>query len=93
MRAKALLTEALGSEIVVHFGVAAEAVTTEDVKELAEDSGLGEGGIQSMDVAGTKFVASFSPRSRVRTGDDIEVGVDTARLYYFDLDSGLAIRA
>ena len=42
---------------------------------------------------GTKFVASFSPRSRVRPGDPIEVGVDTSRLYFFDLETGLAIRS
>jgi len=91
LRTTALLTEALGSEIVVHFGVSADAVTTDDVKELEHDAGSADA-IQSMEVAGTKFVASFSPRSRVKPGDDIEVGVDTARLYYFDLDTGLAIR-
>ena len=32
---------------------------------------------QRVEIAGTKFVASFSPRSRVRPGDPIEVGVDT----------------
>ncbi len=94
LQAKALLTEALGSEIVVHFGVSAEAVRTEDVKELERDAGGGSDGdaIRSMEVAGTKCVASFSPRSRVRAGDEVEVGVDTARLYLFDLDTGFAIR-
>jgi multiple sugar transport system ATP-binding protein len=91
LQSKALLTEALGSEIVVHFEVPAPAVQTELTKELDEDAGLGDI-IQSVELAGTKFVASFSPRSTVKVGDPIEVGVDTARLYFFDLDTGLAIR-
>ena len=90
LRSSALLTEALGSEIVVHFAVPATAVQTEDVKELEHDAGLDEI-TQSVAIAGTKFVASFSPRSRVRPGDPIEIGVDTSRLHFFDLDSGLAI--
>jgi multiple sugar transport system ATP-binding protein len=91
LRTKALLTEALGSEIVVHFEVPAPAVQTEDIKELEQDAGVHDA-IGSMELAGTKFVASFSPRSAVRPGDDIEVGVDTTRLYFFDLETGLAIR-
>jgi multiple sugar transport system ATP-binding protein len=91
LRSQALLTEALGSEIVVHFEVPALPVQTEDTKELEEDIGLGDI-TQALELAGTKFVASFSPRSKVTLGDPIEVGVDTTRLYFFDLDTGLAIR-
>jgi multiple sugar transport system ATP-binding protein len=92
LQSTALLTEALGSEIVVHFEVPAPPVRTEDAKELEEDTGLSDiTGVTSGE-SGTKFVASFSPRSRVRPGDAIEVGIDTTRLYCFDLDTGLAIR-
>jgi multiple sugar transport system ATP-binding protein len=91
LRSRALLTEALGSEIVVHFEVPAPPVQTEDTRELEEDIGLGDI-TQSLELAGTKFVASFSPRSKVKLGDTIEVGVDTTRMYFFDLDTGLAIR-
>jgi multiple sugar transport system ATP-binding protein len=92
LRSSALLTEALGSEIVVHFVVPAPPVRTEDAKELEEDSGMADVG-QAIEISGSKFVASFSPRSHVRPGDAIEVGVDTTRLYFFDLDTGLAIRS
>jgi multiple sugar transport system ATP-binding protein len=91
LHSTAMLTEALGSEIVVHFAVPAPPVRTEDAKELEEDTGMADLS-QSVEVAGSKFVASFSPRSRVRPGEAIEVGVDTSRLYFFDLESGLAIR-
>jgi multiple sugar transport system ATP-binding protein len=92
LRSTALLTEALGSEIVVHFEVPAPAVVTEDTKELQADSGAHDA-IGTIETSGTKFVASFSPRSTVRKGEPIEVGVDTSRLYFFDLETGAAIRS
>ena len=89
LRARVELTEALGSEIVVHFSVDAPRVVTEDTKELEQDA-------QTHDLpsvrAGTPFVASFAPRARVRPGDDIEVVVDRERIHFFDVDTGLAIR-
>ncbi len=92
LQSKVLLTEALGSEIVVHFEVPAAPVRTEDVKELEKDLGTDEL-TQTIEIAGSKFVASFNPRSRVRPGDPVEIGVDTGRLHFFDLSSGLAIRS
>ena len=92
LRSTAQLTEALGSEIVVHFEVPAPPVRTDDAMELQEDSGLSDITLLQ-DSARSRFVASFSPRSTVRPGEAIEIGVDTARLHFFDLDSGLAVRA
>jgi multiple sugar transport system ATP-binding protein len=91
LRATALLTEALGSEIVVHFEVPAPPVRTEHAKELEEDSGIADLTGGALETEGSRFVASFSPRSRVRPNEAIEVGVDTTRLYFFDLDTGLSI--
>jgi multiple sugar transport system ATP-binding protein len=88
------LTEALGSEIMVHFGVAATPAVTEDVRELAHDTGddrtvrqLGEGGSSPE----TTMVGRFGARSRVRTGDQVEVAVDTRALHFFDPETGLGI--
>ena len=92
LRSTALLTEALGSEIVVHFEVPAPPVETDDTRELRADAGVGDA-IGALEIRGTKFVASFSPRSTVRPGDAIEIAVDTSRLYLFDLETGAAIRA
>ena len=90
IRARVTLTEALGSEIVVHFCVDAPKVVTTDTKELEKDA-------HSEDVPvhqeGTPFVASFGPRSRVRPGDDIEIVVDRERLHFFDPETNLAIRS
>ncbi|MBM9466444.1 ABC transporter ATP-binding protein [Nakamurella leprariae] len=83
------LTEALGSEIVVHFDLDVPPVENEETRALAEDSGADDTGLRSN---GTRFVASFAPRSRVRIGDQIEVVVDVARLHFFDPDSGLTLK-
>jgi multiple sugar transport system ATP-binding protein len=83
------LTEALGSEIVVHFDLDVPKVVTEDTKLLAHDSGADDTGLAKN---ATRFVASFAPRSRVRIGDKIRVVVDTERLHFFDPSSGVAVR-
>jgi multiple sugar transport system ATP-binding protein len=88
MREKVSLIEALGSEIVVHFDVDAPRVVTEDTKELEKDAHTEEVPHHE----GTKFVASFAPRSRVRLGDEVQVVVDTERMHFFDPRTGLAIR-
>jgi multiple sugar transport system ATP-binding protein len=88
MRSKVLLTEALGSETVVHFQVDAPRVQTEDTRELEADRGSDE--LAALDET-TAFVASFSARSEVRPGDVVELTVDTERLHLFDLDTGAAL--
>jgi multiple sugar transport system ATP-binding protein len=89
LRATVRLTEALGSEIVVHFEVDAPKVVTADTKELERDAHT-----EDVPIAhhGTPFVASFAPRSRVRAGDDVEIVVDRERMHFFDPETGLAIR-
>ena len=84
------LTEALGSEIIVHFTFQGEAVVTEDTKLVAEEAG-GEELHVGVD-KGVRWVASFAPRSRVHMGDDIEIAVDVERVHYFDAETSEAIR-
>ena len=89
IRATVTLTEALGSEIVVHFDVNSRKVVTEDTKELEKDA-------KTQDISaaqqGNPFVASFAPRSRVRPGDEIEIVIDRERMHFFDPGTGLAVR-
>jgi multiple sugar transport system ATP-binding protein len=92
LRGKVLLTEALGSEIVVHLAVDTPPASTEEVRELASEAdemqrpSLGEG------EAAATFVGRFGPRSRVAIGDQNEAAVDTRSLHFFDPDTGLGIR-
>jgi multiple sugar transport system ATP-binding protein len=81
--------EALGAQIVVHFEVDAPKVVTEDTKALEKDAHTED---VPTHAEGTKFVAAFAPRSRVRVGDQVEVVVDTERMHFFDPETGNAIR-
>jgi len=72
------LTEALGSEIIVHFELDATPVDAGDpdaVEEVGEASAVGR----------------FDPRSRVKMGDNIDIAVNVANLHFFDSESHLAI--
>jgi multiple sugar transport system ATP-binding protein len=89
LRGKVQLTEALGSEIMVHFTVDAQHAVTEEMRELAEDTG-DDRALEHRDEAAT-LVGRFGARSRVRPGDDVNVAVDTRALHFFDPQTGLGI--
>jgi len=87
------LTEALGSEIMVHFTIEARQAMTEDVRELAQDVGDERAVRQLAEEAPTTaaLVGRFGARSRVRPGQTVEVAVDTRALHFFDPETGLGI--
>ncbi|MEM7272474.1 MAG: sn-glycerol-3-phosphate ABC transporter ATP-binding protein UgpC [Actinomycetota bacterium] len=74
LRATIDVREALGAETLMHFGVAAPAVDSGDpdaLDELGSDNS-------------SRFTARFSPRSRAREGDTIEINVNVDNLHFFD---------
>jgi multiple sugar transport system ATP-binding protein len=91
LKGKVDLTEALGSEIMVHFSIDAKHAVTDDVLELAED--VGDDRVAQPDRAAetATLVGRFGARSRVRGGGDVEVAVDTRALHFFDPETGLGI--
>jgi multiple sugar transport system ATP-binding protein len=93
IRSTVELREALGSDVVVHFGVNAPPATTADVRELAVD--VGQEALEHVEKAvqggRTTFLARLSPRSRVRAGEKIELAVDTERLHFFDPEDGSSL--
>jgi multiple sugar transport system ATP-binding protein len=84
--ARVELVEALGSDLVIHALLDATPVRTSQTAEAAEHEieELGHGDQAAI-------VARFDPRSRVKIADDVTIAVDTSRLQFFDLDTGLAI--
>src|SRR5713101_1493643 len=91
IRGTTQLTEALGSEIMVHFGINARHAMTDDVRELKEDVGE-DRDVGALDSEGTAtLVGRFGARSRVKPGEPVEVAVDTRSLHFFDPDTGLGI--
>jgi multiple sugar transport system ATP-binding protein len=89
MTGKVVLTEALGSEILVHAAIDAKAALTEEIRELEEDV---EGApSESAPQQSTVIVCRFNPRSRVQVGDSVQIAVDTRSLHFFDPATGLGI--
>jgi multiple sugar transport system ATP-binding protein len=91
--ATAELRETVGSEAFVHFTLDAPPVVTEDIKELASDTGA-EMLDKLQDDASerrTPFVARMHARSAAREGGRVELVVDTRELHFFDPESGAGI--
>jgi multiple sugar transport system ATP-binding protein len=75
------LVEALGSESLVHFSLAARRVGIEGVVSATDDQLATRG-------AG---VARVDARCKPRVGERIRLSVDAERAHFFDPDTGLAI--
>ncbi len=83
------VTEELGSEIHVLFSIDAPPVEHASLaKAVADDED--QAGL-SLEGGKTLWTARVSARSSVRPGAQLELSVDTSRLQFFDLESGLAI--
>ncbi|HET7856313.1 MAG TPA: sn-glycerol-3-phosphate ABC transporter ATP-binding protein UgpC [Gaiellaceae bacterium] len=83
--------EALGASLLVHFAVDAPPAKTAGIvaatggeQELEEVPLIGHGGAW--------FSAAFAPRSGVRTGNEVDVALDTKRLHFFDPESEASVR-
>jgi multiple sugar transport system ATP-binding protein len=87
------LTEALGSEIMVHFSIDATPAITDEVRELQEDAGTDDalGSPTSEEGGRTIMVGRFGARSKAAKGERTRVAVDTRALHFFDPDTGLGI--
>jgi multiple sugar transport system ATP-binding protein len=87
------LVELMGADAYVHFTLEAKPVFTEDTRDLArERAEISEAALAER--AGeerTDGVARVSPDTRAREGEAAELVVDTSRLYFFDLETGLAL--
>jgi len=81
IKATVRLVEALGAELMVHIETDAKRVDSGDPDAPEETI---EGGANG--------VARFSPHSRVRVDEDIEIVVASENLHFFDADTHRAIR-
>jgi multiple sugar transport system ATP-binding protein len=84
------IREDMGSEVLVHFGVAAPPVRGEDVK-----AAMGAEALEATEEAarrkGTLFVARLDRATRVREQERVELAVTTRRLHFFDPADGRGI--
>jgi multiple sugar transport system ATP-binding protein len=90
MSVTAHVTEALGDEIQVMFPLDAPPVRHKDVTDLAP--GEDEDVVTVPLLEGKSlWTARVNPRTIVKAGDRIDLGVDTRNLHFFDPVTGLAI--
>jgi multiple sugar transport system ATP-binding protein len=82
--------EALGASLLVHFPVDAPPAKTAGIEAATGEHGLDE--VPLIGHAGAWFSAAFAPRSGVRTGNQVEIAVDTNRLHFFDPESEASVR-
>ena len=87
LSATVTVAEILGSETFVHFELEIPPVVTPDIEELLADTG---GDIESLGNT-TKFTARVSSDIQVRLGETIELTVDTAKMHFFDPQTGLRV--
>jgi len=96
IRARCDLREALGSEVLLHFGLDATTIVLEDATAMDEGvatdaSGGGGSEDEAPQGAEARLVARVSPECPARRGDWIELAVNTARLHFFDPETERAI--
>src|SRR3954471_20639653 len=92
MRAKADLTEELGSEINVIFSIDAPPVQHKDAADLAQDATDGDDAA-ALPLSDNKalWTARVNARSRIQPGQQVELAIDNRSLHFFDPTIGLAI--
>jgi multiple sugar transport system ATP-binding protein len=87
-RVKVAVVESMGSELYVYFDVQSEGPRSEDLSELAGDTGMDDlpshGG-------GTTVVARLDAASRAAAGEEIEVVLDTESIKLFDPSTGRSL--
>ena len=77
------LVELLGSELVVHFTIDANRVLAEGAVDHDEATAIKHG----------EGVARVAPNTPVKPGDKLPMAVDLEDMYFFDPQTGLAIRS
>jgi multiple sugar transport system ATP-binding protein len=93
LRGKVVTVELLGSELLAHVEIEAAPVTTQEVREVLEDVDRSRVADLESEARAhrTVVIGRFGIGSGVRPGEEIEMHVDTSRLYFFDLESEQAI--
>src|SRR5687767_5621765 len=91
------IREDMGSEVYVHFNVAAPPVATKEVLEAhvvdAPEDAEARAAAEQARGSGARFVARLDRTTSAKEQETLELAVDVDRLHFFDADTGLAVRA
>jgi len=95
LRGTTRLTEALGSELLAHVDVTGAPVVRDEVLEGAivesEEVALVADLMSGSDGSHATVVGRLDPGAKLQPDQPVALSVDTRKLHFFDLDSGLAI--
>ncbi len=86
--AQVVLVESLGSDLLVHAELDAQAVLTEEQLEVAREVG----GDPAADLVRARFTARLAPDLQIAAGDRVRLRLDPERMHFFDPDTTLALR-
>jgi multiple sugar transport system ATP-binding protein len=92
MRVKVDLVEALGSDVLVHFGVTAPPIISEDMRQAVDDDDAFEELQRKAAEGGQSFTARLEPKDMPKLGEEIHLAFRGEYLHFFDPDTGLALR-
>ncbi len=84
------LIEPLGSEVLVYFTASATEFISSAAAENAADAEVRLGGEED-EGARARLVARLDPHTRIAVGNEIELAVDTSKLYFFDPETRAAV--
>ena len=80
------VVESMGSELYAHFSLEKQGIESEELRELAEESGSAELGGGDAD----RIIARLDAASGVREGQEAELWLDVSKLHFFD-ESGRSL--
>jgi multiple sugar transport system ATP-binding protein len=78
------LVESLGAEVYVHFGIGSSGAQSEELAELAADSGAADVPSAGEGIA----VARLEPGTKARAGERARLGLHPESIHVFDARSG-----
>jgi multiple sugar transport system ATP-binding protein len=84
------IREDMGFEVFAHFAVDADPVETQEVLEAMEEEDVSEA-VRERLRRGLPFIARLGRDTTAKEGAALELAVDTARLHFFDPQTGLGI--
>jgi multiple sugar transport system ATP-binding protein len=82
------LVESMGSEIYAYFSFQGGEVSSDELAELARDSGIAE----TPSGGAGRAVARLNPESEVKEGGNARLWFDGAKLHLFDAADGASLR-
>ncbi|MGH3064859.1 MAG: ABC transporter ATP-binding protein [Gaiellaceae bacterium] len=91
------IREDMGSEVYVHFNIAAQPVATKEVLEAhvvdAPEDAQTRIAAERARGSGVQFVARLDRATRAREREQLELAVDVERVHFFDPETGLGVDA